>query len=239
MAQTRKKKAATKPKAAAKKVEAGRSTQRPASEPATVRVVFIEDTTGEQFECEVPASTLLSRVAGDFFENQGWDTQDSSGRAQRAVVELVDGQNPDKTMRLRSDETVEQAGIQNGDVLRIFPESVAGAISEATRLATLIQDVNGMRELADWNRRITFQAKPENAPIQYIVKLDYPGFARLQAEKPVETTRPHEVEIRLPTDYPRVAPIVYWRTEVFHPNIHPMSGAVSIGAFSGVLKRGV
>ena len=86
-----------------------------------------------------------------------------------------------------------------------------------SRLATLIQDVNGMRELADWNRRITFQAKPENAPIQYIVKLDYPGFARLQAEKPVETTRPHEVEIRLPTDYPRVAPIVYWRTEVFHP----------------------
>ncbi len=191
---------------------------------ATVRVLFIEDTTGEQFTCQVPVGTLINQLASDFFEDRGWDTQD-----KRAVVELVDGENRDRTRRLRGDLTVEEEGLQDGDILRVFPESIAGVLNEITRLPALIQDLNGMCELAEWNPRITFEAKPENAPTWYLVKLDYPGFRRLEGNKPIQTTAPHEVEIHLGADYPRQAPLVLWKTEIFHPNIHPDHRGVCLG----------
>ena len=65
------------------------SSRQPA--PATIRLLFIEDTTGEQYEASVPAGTLLNQLANDFFETRGWDTHDSQGRAQRAVVDEVVG----------------------------------------------------------------------------------------------------------------------------------------------------
>ena len=195
---------------------------------ATITILFVEDTTGEQFECRVPASMPLSHLASDFFESQGWDTQDAHGRGQRAVVELVDPKNPDRTSRLNSEDTVDEAGLRDNDVLRIFPESVAGAVDERIRLPALIQDLNAMTELAEWNEHISFVPKPANAPTFYRVHLNYPGFCRLDGNKPIRTER-HEVEIHLGADYPRQSPIVFWKSEVFHPNIHPDHRGVCLG----------
>jgi ubiquitin-protein ligase len=209
------------------------SDQKAASQAApqaegTIRVLFVEDTTGEQFECRVPVGTSINHLAGDFFESQGWDTHDARGRAQRAVVELVDRDNPDRTLRLNGDDTVEGAGLQDNDVLRVFPESVAGAVDERARLPALIQDLNGMTDLAGWNKRITFEAKPAQAPTFYRVRLDYPGFRRLDRDEPVRTET-HEVEIHLGARYPAEAPRVFWASDVFHPNIHPEHRGVCLG----------
>jgi hypothetical protein len=201
----------------------------PTQDPGMIRVLFIEGTSGEQFESRVPIGTRIDQLAGDFFESQDWQTHDGQGHAQRAVVELVDRDKRDRTQRLRGDHTVEQAGLRDGDIIRIFPEAVAGVVNENARLRTLIQDLNGMRELTEWNRRISFEGTPENAPTKYLVRLDYPGFARLEGAKPIRTTKPHEVEIFLSADYPRTAPIVRWKTEIFHPNIHPEHRGVCLG----------
>jgi ubiquitin-protein ligase len=204
------------------------SSQERAQTEGTIRVLFVESTTGEQYECRVPVSTRIHHIASDFFESQGWETHDARGRAQRAVVELVDRDHPDRTLRLNGDDTVEDAELHDGDILRVFPESVAGAVNERDRLPALIQDLNGMTELADWNKRITFEAKPAQAPTFYRVRLDYPGFRRLDGDVPIRTET-HEVEIHLGAQYPREAPLVFWKSEVFHPNIHPEHQGVCLG----------
>ena len=92
----------------------------------SIRLLFVEDTTGEQYECRVPWGTRIEQIASDFFESQGWGTHDARGRVQRAVVELVDRDHPDRTLRLNGEDTVRDAGLNDSDILRVFPESVAG-----------------------------------------------------------------------------------------------------------------
>ena len=88
--------------------------------------LYVEAPSGERFEADIPVDVRISKLAGDFFEAQGWPMQDRHGRGNRAVVELVDSENPDETKRLSGDLDIAEAGIQNGDLLRIFPESIAG-----------------------------------------------------------------------------------------------------------------
>ena len=90
--------------------------------------IFIEDTSGERYECDISPDTKLSEIAFDFFEDRNWPTTDSQGRGQRAVVELVDPENPDRTKRLNSEDTIKEAGLWEGAILRIFPESIAGVV---------------------------------------------------------------------------------------------------------------
>ncbi|HJT75635.1 MAG TPA: EsaB/YukD family protein, partial [Gemmataceae bacterium] len=94
---------------------------------AAERHIKVEAPSGEQFEAVVPAGTPLKDVAANFFQSQGWPLQDEQGRGQRAVVELVDPDNPDNTRRLDGNQALAEANIQDGDTLRIFPEAIAGA----------------------------------------------------------------------------------------------------------------
>jgi len=195
--------------------------------------IFIEDTSGERFECDVPVDTELSTVAADFFEDRGWPTTDSRGRGQRAVVELVDPENPERTKRLRGEQTVDEANLEDGDVLRIFPESIAGRVDERERVTALVTDHQDMIDLVEWNPRVEFKANTSHAPTRYEITFDYKSFRELSADghTPVVSTE-HRVEIILGADYPRRAPMVRWLTPIFHPNIRPSDGAVCLGVLS-------
>src|SRR5262245_54938108 len=100
--------------------------------------VFIEAPSGERFEAPVPPDTRLSGLAADFFEDRGWPLQDERGRGQRAVVELVNPADPDDTKRLNGDLEAGKAGLRDGDVLRIFPEAMAGAVDQRDRHRALV-----------------------------------------------------------------------------------------------------
>jgi ubiquitin-protein ligase len=192
--------------------------------------VFIEDTAGERFECELPADIELSKLAADFFEERGWPTQDGHGRGQRAVVELVDPENPDRTKRLRGEQTIGDAGLPSGATLRIFPESIAGAVDERERVRALVADHQDMDELVKWNKHITFEPNLTHAPTLYKITFDYPSFRALadDGHTPV-VSKEHRVEIMLGAEYPRRAPFVRWTTPIFHPNIRTEDGAVCLG----------
>lgn len=198
--------------------------------PASIRV-FIESPDGERFECDLPADMPLSNVAADFFEDRGWPTTDSRGRGQRAVVEVVDPNNPDRTKRLRGEQTVGDAGLWDEAILRIHPESIAGRLDESARVPALVSDHRAMESLVSWNRRITFKANREHAPFEYTVTFTYPSFVALASDghKPV-LGEEHRAKIELGAEYPRAAPFVRWLTPIFHPNIHPQNGAVCLGA---------
>jgi len=192
--------------------------------------IFIEDTSGNRFECDILADTKLSELAADFFEEQDWPTTDSRGRGQRAVVELVDSENPDRTKRLRGEHTVDEAGLWDGAVLRIFPESIAGIVDERERVRALVADHQDMIELDGWNSKIEFKPNADHAPTRYIVTFTYKGFEKLSdnGDTPVISEK-HQAEITMGADYPRTAPRVKWLTPIFHPNISPKTGAVCLG----------
>lgn len=192
--------------------------------------VFIEDTSGNRFECDIPDNTQLNQIAADFFEDRGWPTTDSQGRGQRAVVELVDPENPDRTKRLRGEQSAEDAGLWNGAVLRIFPESIAGVVDERRRIQALVADLKDMEELIGWNPHIKFETNRETAPTLYTVTFDYPSFRELESDGHTPLiSNEHRVEIILGADYPWNAPRVRWLTPIFHPNISPENGAVCLG----------
>jgi hypothetical protein len=88
--------------------------------------LFVESPKGVRFECDIPVTTTLRQLCIKFFEYMGWPIEDCEGRGLRGVVELVDPDEPENTKRLSSDQTVEEAGLWDGAVLRIFPESIAG-----------------------------------------------------------------------------------------------------------------
>ncbi len=178
--------------------------------------------------------TPLARVAADFFENQGWRSSGPDGSKQRAVVELVDPANPSRTKRLRGDLTATQAMLREGDTLRIFPESIAGAaVDSRERVTALVSDFQEMTELAEWNHNITFQANSDIAPWRYTVTFTLPGIKALADDQRTPMlSQKHQVEIVLGAEYPREAPLVRWLTPIFHPNIRQSDGAVCLGVLN-------
>jgi ubiquitin-protein ligase len=199
------------------------------SEPKATRV-FVEGPDGERFEAMIPRDTMLSDLAADFFEDRGWPTRDGHGRGHRAVVELVDPENPDRTKRLGGEQTVDDAALWDGAVLRVFPESIAGTMDERERARALVADHQDMLDLAAWNRQVRFETNTTYAPTRYTVTLAYPGFRGLQRDgRTPLVADEHQLEIVLPAQYPRRAPVVRWLTPIFHPNIHPEHGGVCLG----------
>ena len=195
------------------------------------RKVYIEAPSGERFEADVPLDAKLSKVAADFFDAQGWPTTDRRGRGQRVVVELVNPVNPDDTKRLNGDLEMDQSGVREGDTLRIFPESIAGAVDYNARTRALISDHNDLLALCERNTNITFTANRTHAPDRYEITFRYPSFTEYAPgmKEPLQADT-HQAEITLPADYPRRAPFITWLTPIFHPNIQQPDGAVCLGA---------
>lgn len=196
------------------------------SEPDSI-TLYIESPDGQRFECQVSADTPLNKLAADFFEAREWPTTGRGGQ-QRAVVELVDPENPDSTKRLRGEQTVKDAALWQGATLRVFPEAIAG-VDERERLHALIMDHNELRDLVERNPHVKFKANIEHAPTVYEVTLAYPSFSAVRPDGSPIISNEHLVEITLGAEYPISAPYVNWRTPIFHPNVDPKSGRVCLG----------
>lgn len=91
----------------------------------TIRL-YIESPDGERFECEVLLTTVLYKLAVFFATHKGWPAVDEEGYEQRFAVELVDLERLDYNKRLNADLTIGDAGLCNGDILRVFPEAIGG-----------------------------------------------------------------------------------------------------------------
>lgn len=195
-----------------------------------LRRIFVEAPSGEKFEADVRCGTPVSKVAADFFEAQGWPTQDRRGRGQRAVVELVNDADPDDTKRLNSEDDICEAVQQDGATLRVFPEAIAGRVDQRARIRALIADHNDMKALVEHRPQVEFEANRSHAPDCYEVTFHYTSFVELPAGQHEPLTDDiHRVEITLGADYPRRAPFVRWLTPIFHPNIKQPEGVVCLG----------
>jgi ubiquitin-protein ligase len=93
------------------------------------------------------------------------------------------------------------------------------------RMKRLQSDEKAVRDLARAHPRIDVEGVSGNPPDRYILIISVPGLRR-QSEELVGA-KTHKLEIRLPREYPRDAPVCRMLTPVFHPNIAPH--AVCIG----------
>lgn len=201
-------------------------------QPYSIRF-YIEEPSGDTYRAEALSDTLVRDIAADFFEERGWPTRDQAGRPQRAVVERVNPDDPARSDRLNPNQTLADANVRDEDTLRVLPESVAGLVSPHDRLRALVVDHREVLALAESQEhagRLVVKTNADHAPTRYELTIRYPG-VRLGERGAPERTDEHRAEIVLPADYPLGAPLVRWRTPIFHPNINAR-GNVCLGVLA-------
>lgn len=85
------------------------------------------------------------------------------------------------------------------------------------RLNRLQNDYNEMLELHKRNGLIYVVATEGNPPERYLIGFRCRGVAEITNDHP-RISEKHLVEIILTIDYPRMRPMVLWKTPIFHPN---------------------
>jgi hypothetical protein len=191
--------------------------------------LYIQDTSGSAYECEIDPATTIGTIAAEFFEAKDWPQQDSYGGGQRAVVEFADPKTG-KNIRLGVDQSIEQANLPDGAMLYIYPEAVAGAIDTRRRLAAVKADQEDMSGLPDAYPHISYETNRDDTPDEYNITFNCRSFAAPpihEGERP-ELSDLHKVKILLTGEYPREAPLLEWLTKLFHPNVNT-DGLVCLG----------
>ncbi len=208
------------------------------SEPESLLNLTVQDQAGNTYGAQTLSSTRVRDFAADFFNECNWSARDQSGRPQRTVVERQDPDDPDRSTRLRPEQTLHQAGVRDGDTLRVFPEAIAGLVNPDRRLGALIVDYRDVCALAEADDQITFEANSDYNPTHYDITFRHTG-VMLDGNREVVRTNNHRCTIDMPAGYPMEAPIVIWRTPIFHPNIHPSTGTVCLGVLQQRYTPGV
>ena len=117
-----------------------------------------------------------------------------------------------------------------GSILRVFPESIAGAIDARTKITALVADHGDLKQMARDNDRFDFESNKAFAPTEYTLYLEYKSF--ISPPTPGQcppTANEHTVTVILPAEYPNEAPIIRWESAIFHPNIHATEKIVCLG----------
>jgi len=133
--------------------------------------ILIKSSQGDLFEVEISDDTPLHKLAADFFETQEWPTADSKSRRLRAVVELLDPDNPDRTKRLDGSQTVSEAGLSDGDLITIFPESIAGCFVEYVKISLANGQKKQIQEVQIGDTLLSFDPHENNFTTANVVKI--------------------------------------------------------------------
>lgn len=166
---------------------------------------------------DAPAQQLVREIAEEVVDHY----PGFPGAERPTVVDQVsaDGQG----RRLGPDDTLDDAGIQDGDELRVAFQATAGSVNPQMREDALYRVRNEIRAYADAHPGFTAQADSALLPMRYRLSFAARSWAPpAQPGGEPEPTARHVVEIRLLTDFPHVPPLVVWQTPIFHPNVAPM-----------------
>jgi hypothetical protein len=142
------------------------------------------------------------------------------GRTRAFVVDRQQANGDNQ--RLAPDETLHDAGVRDGDTIRIGFEATAGTVGPLVYREALQRMRNQILDFAGHHDGITVSGQPPVLPTQYEIEFEQPGFAPPvePGGEPVAIDR-HRVLIQLYGDFPLTAPFVFWLTPVFHPNVFP------------------
>jgi hypothetical protein len=142
------------------------------------------------------------------------------GPARRTVTDRV--QPNGQGIRLSPQVTLHDAGIRDGDRLRVAFEVNAGAINPLYHAEALIRVANQIRAFVDAHPDVTVCANAPELATMYELEFKETSFGP-PTEPGLEPAEieDHVVQLEFGPDFPQVAPAVFWLTPIFHPNIYP------------------
>ncbi|MEU8030073.1 effector-associated domain EAD1-containing protein [Streptomyces sp. NPDC049099] len=191
---------------------------------------------GQQFEIPyVPNTTLPSDlVPAVWAQYRPEVAQDANGHLLRAVVDFRDESG--EARRLDPEQPLYNQGVRDGGQLQMSAESTAG-VDSLLRFEALTRARDDIVDFAaDHDEFTLVSMDDERLPMEYRVELHVPGFAPPDDLEtwPLEPRRidQHELDVWMPSEFPIQAPMVRWRSDVFHPNIardEERKGAVCLG----------
>jgi hypothetical protein len=164
------------------------------------------DTPAEQTVADLAADTLA------MYPDHGAD--------RRAVTDLV--QSNGQGVRLAPESTLHDANVQDGARLRVAYETNAGAVNPLYHAEALVRAGNQIRDFADSHPGIRVYANAPDMATVYELEFKVPSLGPPPEEgrDPV-AIEDHVVQLEFRPDFPQVAPLVFWVTPIFHPNIWP------------------
>ena len=181
-----------------------------------LRELFIQGPDGSRFGItNVPAQQTVGDVAGAAASEYGSSFADTGRRA------ILDAVRNGQRQRLNPDHTLHQAEIRDGESLELGLESRA-AVNPIDRDEALIRVHNQM--LAFAADRDDFEVRPNwhEPPTEYEIVFRQPSYGPPPAEDaepvPIET---HDVLMQFDSEFPVTAPIIFWQSPFFHPNVYP------------------
>jgi ubiquitin-protein ligase len=143
--------------------------------------------------------------------------------ARPAVVDRVgpDGQGH----RLDPNATLDESEIRDGDRMRVGFQARAAAVNPLDRQDALYRVRNQIRDFGDTREPETAFVVRANSvvlPTEYELEFVQPSFGPPPSPDaaPVDISE-HRVLIQLGSDFPETPPMVFWLTQIFHPNVFP------------------
>ncbi|MEY9927466.1 hypothetical protein ABH926_002100 [Catenulispora sp. GP43] len=174
---------------------------------------------GRRFQITgAPAQQTVANIANDVL----YQYPTFRDRTRPTVVDLVGptGQGD----RLDPDDTLHDAGIRDGDELRVGFQATAGAVHPQHREEALYRVRNQIVAYAKAHEGFGVEVDWPQLPSEYTLEFRARSFAPNPdgGAEPVEIDRPHRVMIQFGPDFPMTPPQVFWLTPIFHPNVYPM-----------------
>jgi hypothetical protein len=211
------------------------------------RVTFLDQTGAKSVDAIIADSVVVKRILPNIVTKMNLPVMGPDGQPMSYSLDHKEG-----GQRLREDQTLVEARVQDGDHLIVYPEIVAGATEiphedvqrsvpprtsrpiASPRLRRLYNDHRALQRLAEESSIFSFIIAPthrEAPPESYLIRFSGRGLARDVTIERTILRELHEVSIQLGAGYPRMSPELTWRTPIFHPNISA-SGIVCLGGYS-------
>jgi hypothetical protein len=181
--------------------------------------LWVNGPDGRRFRIrEAPAQQTVVNVAGEILDQY----PPFRGTDRPAVIDRIGAAG--QGSRLDPDGTLHDAGIQDGDELRVGFQATAGAINPQHREAALYRVRNQIVSYARAHEGFGVKVDWPQLPSEYTIEFRARSFAPDPGggPEPVEIDRAHRVRIQLGADFPVAPPQVFWLTPIFHPNVYPM-----------------
>ena len=172
--------------------------------------------TGQSCEVEVHHDHRIAEIVQLVIE--AWDLPSGHRMLTRNNQEI----NPD--------QTVGDAGLEEGDNLVLAPDPVGGAeLPNNIWRIRLQNESNRIEERQFYRFDITDDGPPiKNRKLSVYLK-DAPAYRKVQGNSDPVIITEHTLEVTLRRGFPETPPAVRFLTEIFHPNVYQRTKTVCIG----------
>ncbi|EIV94373.1 effector-associated domain EAD1-containing protein [Frankia sp. QA3] len=181
--------------------------------------VYVTGPDGRRFRLtDAPAQQTVGNVAGTVIEQQYGGA--SADRRRPTVIDRDEGNG--QVRRLDPEQTLHDAGVQDGGHLRVAFEATAGAINPLDRRDALVRVRNEIVTFAAGHPGFEVRGLPPTLPTEYEIEFTQRSFAppAVTGGEPGENDR-QTVLIQLGAGFPETPPFVFWLSPIFHPNVFP------------------